>query len=140
MGKKAGETVQALLARAPAPPGAPVPPRTQQPALSSPAAVSDQVDKHTHQAEASGEPAEPVAATPVIAARSRRRREPVSAEQSPPAEPTAPPTLRLSQPTAEALRAAWLTEKRDRVLLTYQDFAGEIIAAGLRQKHLNKDS
>jgi hypothetical protein len=50
-----------------------------------------------------------------------------------PAEPSAPPTLRLSQPTAEALRAAWLIAKRDRVLLTYQDFAGEVITAGLRE-------
>ncbi|MEO7195627.1 MAG: hypothetical protein ABIZ05_12550 [Pseudonocardiaceae bacterium] len=44
-----------------------------------------------------------------------------------------PRTLRLSQPTAEALRGAWLTAKRDRVLLTYQDFAGEVITAGLRR-------
>ncbi|MGH3808419.1 MAG: hypothetical protein ACRDRU_17710, partial [Pseudonocardiaceae bacterium] len=46
-----------------------------------------------------------------------------------------PRTLRLSQPTAEALRGAWLRAKRDRVLLTYQDFAGEVITAGLQQAH-----
>ena len=40
-----------------------------------------------------------------------------------------------SQSTAEALRTAWLAAKRDRVQLTYQDFAGEIITSGLRQVH-----
>jgi hypothetical protein len=41
---------------------------------------------------------------------------------------------------AEALRTAWLVAKRDRVLLTYQDFAGEIIAAGLWQRHVSTES
>jgi hypothetical protein len=58
---------------------------------------------------------------------------------SAPGEPPAPPTLRLSQPIAQALRSAWLTAKRDRVLLTYQDFAGEIIATGLWQQHLGNN-
>jgi hypothetical protein len=50
-----------------------------------------------------------------------------------------PRTLRLALPTAQALRSAWLTAKRDRVLLTYQDFAGEIIATGLWQQHLGNN-
>jgi hypothetical protein len=51
-----------------------------------------------------------------------------------------PRTLRLAPPTAEALRTAWLAAKRDRVLLTYQDFAGEIIATGLGQLHVSANS
>ncbi|MCA1836083.1 MAG: hypothetical protein LC721_07075 [Actinobacteria bacterium] len=130
MGKNAGHTVQALLARAPAPP------RAHTPASSSlPAAQPDQAEQEHHapQAQALSAQAAPAPATPLIAAPSRRqRRSPAPTKPSPPTEPTAPPTLRLSQPIAEALRAAWLAAKRDRVLLTYQDFAGEIIAAGLR--------
>jgi hypothetical protein len=38
------------------------------------------------------------------------------------------------------LRTAWLAAKRDRVLLTYQDFAGEIIATGLWRRHVSTDS
>jgi hypothetical protein len=138
VGKNAGHTVQALLARAPAPP------RAHTPGSSVPAAQPDQGEQEHHapKAEAVSEQAAPAAATPatpVITAPSRRRRrspaptEPsVPTDPAAPTEPTAPPTLRLSQPIAEALRTAWLTAKRDRVLLTYQDFAGEIIAAGLR--------
>jgi hypothetical protein len=128
VGKNAGQTVQALLAKAPAPP------RDHTPVFSDPATESGQVEEHTHKAETGTEPAPPAAAIPVIAAQSRRRRRSpaASAESSPPAELAAPPTLRLSQPIAEALRTAWLAAKRDRVLLTYQDFAGEIIATGLR--------
>jgi hypothetical protein len=77
---------------------------------------------------------------PLVAARALRpHRTPAPAAPSAPAEPPAPPTLRLSQPTAQALRSAWLTAKRDRVLLTYQDFAGEIIATGLWQQHLGNN-
>jgi hypothetical protein len=54
--------------------------------------------------------------------------------------PPVPRTLRLARPMAEALRTAWLAAKRDRVLLTYQDFAGEIIAAGLSRRHVSQDS
>jgi hypothetical protein len=136
VGKNAGHTVQALLARAPAPP------RAHTPGSSSvPAAQPDQGEREHHapKAQAVSEQAAPAAAAPVIAAPSRRRRRsPAPTEPSLPTDPspstelTAPPTLRLSQPIAKALRTAWLTAKRDRVLLTYQDFAGEIIAAGLR--------
>jgi hypothetical protein len=38
------------------------------------------------------------------------------------------------------LRTAWLAAKRDRVLLTYQDFAGEIIATGLWHQHISDHS
>lgn len=49
---------------------------------------------------------------------------------NPPTE-DAPRTLRLSQPTANALRQAWLEAKRDDLLLTYQDFADRVVRAGL---------
>ena len=129
MGKNAGHTVQALLARAPAPPRAHTP--------ASPAAQPDQGEQkhHAPQVQAVSEQAALATATSAIAAPSRRRqRSPAPTKPSVPTEPTAPPTLRLSQPIAEALRAAWLAAKRDRVLLTYQDFAGEVIAAGLQQR------
>ena len=45
----------------------------------------------------------------------------------------APRTLRLSQPMANGLREAWLVAKRDDVLLTYQDFADQVVRAGLRR-------
>jgi hypothetical protein len=62
----------------------------------------------------------------------------VDDQSSPVADSSIPRTLRLSQSTAQALRAAWLAAKRDRVLLTYQDFAGEVIAVGLRaRQHSN---
>lgn len=126
MSKNAGQTVAALLAKAPPPPRAQPPP--------APALEPDPAGEDAHQAESGAEAAPPATAVTATAAPSRgKRRFPRSGEPSAPAEPTAPPTLRLSQPTAEALRAAWLEEKRSRVLLTYQDFAGEIITAGLRQ-------
>ena len=129
MAKNAGHTVAALLAKAPSPPA-----RTQQahdfPAESpapepEPARAPDL--KQTPEPAAPGAPAVP-AARPTDQRRARKPTDPASS----PAESKAPPTLRLSQPTAEALRTAWLQEKRDRVLLTYQDFAGEVITAGLR--------
>ncbi|HKR50561.1 MAG TPA: hypothetical protein VJT72_13495 [Pseudonocardiaceae bacterium] len=127
MSKNAGQTVAALLAKAPSPP-----PRAQP--SPAPAPEPDPVGEHAHQAESDAEPAPPATAVTATAAPPRRKRgSPRLGEPSAAAEPTAPPTLRLSQPTAEALRAAWLEEKRSRVLLTYQDFAGEIITAGLRQ-------
>ena len=141
MGKNAGQTVQALLARAPAPPRAHAP--------VSPAAQPDQRDQehHGHKVEAVSEQAAPAETTPAIAAPLRRRRRspapteaPAATDLSAPAELTAPPTLRLSQPIAEALRTAWLAAKRDRVLLTYQDFAGEIIATGLWHQHTSDHS
>ena len=133
MAKNAGKTVQALLARAPAPP-----PRAHPPAPSEPAAEPDQVEERAGKAEASTETA--AAEIPMIAAQPRPRRQPAaSAEPAPPPEQTAPPTLRLSQPIAEALRTAWLAAKRDRVLLTYQDFAGEIITAGFWAAQYSSD-
>ncbi len=126
MAKNAGQTVAALLAKAPPPP---------RRASASPAATlePDPGEEDAHEAESGTETAPP--ATVVAAAASPPRgqeKSPRPAKPSTPAEPAAPPTLRLSQPTAEALRAAWLEEKRSRVLLTYQDFAGEIISTGLR--------
>jgi hypothetical protein len=124
--KNAGNTVQALLARAPAPPRASAQ-LSSSPAPPDPVCQGD----HADQAHAGPQPAAP--AVPVIDTPDplqRRSRPPL--EPSAPGEPTVPPTLRLSQPIAQALRSAWLTAKRDRVLLTYQDFAGEIIALGLR--------
>jgi hypothetical protein len=123
--KNAGQTVAALLAKAPSPPRA-------QPSP-APALEPDPAGDDAHQADSSAEAAPPTTAVTATAPPPpRQRRSPRPAEPSTPAEPTAPSTLRLSQPTAEALRAAWLEEKRSRVLLTYQDFAGEIITAGLR--------
>jgi hypothetical protein len=125
VGKNAGQTVQALLAKASPPP------RAHPPAPAEPAVEADPPEEeHAPAAEASTEPSS--AAIPAVPARSRRRRKLPPSKEVPTTESTAPPTLRLSQPIAEALRTAWLTAKRDRVLLTYQDFAGEIIATGLR--------
>ena len=126
MPKNAGQTVAALLANAPSPPRAQPPP--------APALEPDPAGEDAHNAESGAEVVSPATAVAASAAPSRgKRRSPRSGEPAAAAEPTAPLTLRLSQPTAEALRAAWLEEKRSRVLLTYQDFAGEIITAGLRQ-------
>ncbi|MGH4010807.1 MAG: hypothetical protein ACRDTH_22055 [Pseudonocardiaceae bacterium] len=126
MAKNAGQTVAALLAKAPPPP-----PRAS--ASPAPALEPDPGEEDAREAESGAEAAPPatmVTATPTPRGQGRSPR---PAKRSAPAEPTAPPTLRLSQPTAEALRTAWLEEKRSRVLLTYQDFAGEIITTGLRQ-------
>ncbi|MGH3777007.1 MAG: hypothetical protein ACRDRR_14980 [Pseudonocardiaceae bacterium] len=126
MAKNAGQTVAALLAKAPPPP-------RRASASSAPALEPDPGEKDAHEVESSAEAAPPATVVAAAAAPSRdQRRSPRSGESSAPAEPAAPPTLRLSQPTAEALRAAWLEEKSSRVLLTYQDFAGEVITAGLR--------
>jgi hypothetical protein len=124
--KNAGQTVQALLAKAPAPP------RRAQVSPPVPAVEPHPAPEDTTNADSGIETAPPPVtnATGNAAQARTRRRSPMPIA---PAEPSAPPTLRLSQPTAEALRAAWLIAKRDRVLLTYQDFAGEIITAGLRQ-------
>lgn len=132
MAKNAGQTVAALLAKAPSPPA-----RIQQPsgiAAESPTSKPEperaaDPEQTPETAAASVAPAIP-AARPAAQRRSRKLADPAS---SPAAESKAPPTLRLAQPTAEALRAAWLQDKRDRVLLTYQDFASEVITAGLRQ-------
>ena len=129
MAKNAGQTVQALLARAPAPPRVPAPVPSSSPATQPGLQAHDH---HVDQAQADTGHAAPAPAVPVIAARSLRRRSPASVEPSASAESRVPPTLRLSQPIAQALRTAWLAAKRDRVLLTYQDFAGEITATGLR--------
>ena len=124
MAKNAGQTVAALLAKAPPPPRA-------QPSP-TPTLAPDPTPEDAPKAESGPEATPPAAAATVIATRSpHRRRSPISAEPLTPTEPSAPPTLRLSQSTAEALRTAWLAAKRDRVLLTYQDFAGEIITSGL---------
>ncbi|MFN2496152.1 MAG: hypothetical protein ABR608_09645 [Pseudonocardiaceae bacterium] len=127
MAKNAGQTVAALLAKAPPPPRASASP--------APALEPDPGEEDAHEAASGADAAPPamVVTAPAAPPRGQERPPPRPAEPSTPAEPTAPPTLRLSQPTAEALRAAWLEEKRSRVLLTYQDFAGEIITAGLRQ-------
>jgi hypothetical protein len=124
--KNAGQTVAALLAKAPPPPRAqPVPIPTPDP---------DPTPADAHESESRPEETSSATVATVAATRrSGRRRSPILAEPLTPTELSAPPTLRLSQSTAEALRAAWLAAKRDRVLLTYQDFAGEIITAGLRQ-------
>ena len=128
MAKNAGQTVAALLAKAPPPPRA-------QPSP-TPTLAPDPTPEDAPKAESGPEATPPADEATVIATRSpHRRRSPISAEPLTPTEPSAPPTLRLSQSTAEALRTAWLAAKRDRVLLTYQDFAGEIITSGLRQVH-----
>ena len=135
MAKNAGNTVQALLARAPAPPRAPAPTPSTSPTLRP-----DPVQHERRAEQAQPVPEQAAPAVPVIGAPAPRlHRTPAPATPSAPAEPTAPLTLRLSQPTAQALRSAWLTAKRDRVLLTYQDFAGEIIATGLWQQHLGNN-
>jgi hypothetical protein len=98
------------------------------------------LDKRSEQAQPVPEQAAPAPAAPVVAAPApRQHRSPAPATPSAPGAPPAPPTLRLSQPSAQALRSAWLIAKRDRVLLTYQDFAGEIIATGLWQQHLDNN-
>jgi hypothetical protein len=131
--KNAGNTVQALLARAPAPPRPPAPtPSTRPTARPDPV----QHERGTELTQPVPAHAAPAPAIPVVAAPApRQHRTPAPASPSAPDEPPAPPTLRLSQPIAQALRSAWLTAKRDRVLLTYQDFAGEIIATGLWPQH-----
>lgn len=48
----------------------------------------------------------------------------------------APRTLRLQSHTASALRDAWLTAKRDDVLLTFQDFASALIDEALIDRRL----
>ena len=127
MAKNAGQTVQALLAKAPAPPRAQVPP-TQ---TVEPAPVPGDIPPNDESvAETAPTASLPTAETAVSTTQSRRR----SPSTPTAVEPSAPPTLRLSQPAAEALRSAWLAAKRDRVLLTYQDFAGEVITAGLQQR------
>ena len=125
MAKNAGQTVAALLAKAPPPP-----PRAS--ASPAPALEPDPGEEDAHTAESSAEAPPPATVVTATTVPRGQRRSPRPTKPSTPAEQTAPPTLRLSQPTAEALRAAWLEEKRSRVLLTYQDFAGEIITAGLR--------
>lgn len=126
MAKNAGQTVAALLAKAPPPPRASASP--------APALEPDPGEEDAHEAESGGEAAPLATAVTTTAPPSRgERRSPRPlAEPSASAGLTAPSTLRLSLLAAEALRAAWLEEKRSRVLLTYQDFAGEIITAGLR--------
>jgi hypothetical protein len=127
--KNAGHTVAALLAKAPAPPA-----RTQQ----VDNVPSESPTPEPEPARGPGLKQTPLESTAPVAvavpaarpAAQRRPRKPTDPASSP-AESKAPPTLRLAQGAAEALRAAWLQEKRDRVLLTYQDFAGEVIAAGL---------
>ncbi len=123
MAKNAGHTVQALLANAPAPP------RTQVPSARTvePGPVPGDVAAN---AEPDTKTAPPTTTDTVVSAATSRQRKPSTSA----AEPSAPPTLRLSQPTAETLRSAWLAAKRDRVLLTYQDFAGEVITAGLQHR------
>lgn len=71
-------------------------------------------------------------ARPAATAR-RARKQPAPA---PPADPAqnAPRTLRLSQTMANTLRAAWLEAKREDVLLTYQDFADQVVKMGLRRR------
>lgn len=80
---------------------------------------------------------EPVAATvqapPATTARRARKQQPKAVQKLDPAE-NAPRTLRLSQPMANALREAWLDAKRDDVLLTYQDFADQVVRTGLRRR------
>ena len=132
MAKNAAQTVTALLSKAPAPPA-----RTQQPQdipvepLPEPEEPKrDQAIEWAPEATTSTATAAP-AARPAARRRSEKPADPALAAAS----SKAPPTLRLAQPTAEALRTAWLQEKRDRVLLTYQDFAGEVITAGLRVRY-----
>jgi hypothetical protein len=131
--KNAGNTVQALLAKAPAPPRTPAPtPSARPPARPDPL----QHEPRTEQAQEVPEQAAPAPGVSVVGAPAARPHRSFPPDTpSAPGEPTTPPTLRLSQPIAQALRSAWLTAKRDRVLLTYQDFAGEIIATGLWQQH-----
>jgi Arc/MetJ family transcription regulator len=126
--KNAAQTVTALLAKAPAPPA-----RTQQP-QDIPVEPPPEAEPERDQArERAPEPAASTAPAAPAARPAARRRSEKPADPAPSsASSKAPPTLRLAQPTAEALRTAWLKEKRDRVLLTYQDFAGEVITAGLR--------
>jgi hypothetical protein len=130
--KNAGQTVAALLAKAPSPPA-----RTQQPGrISAEPPTPTPEPGHTPVLKQTPEPAAvPVTPFPPVAQPAAQRQPPKPHDPAPStsAESKAPPTLRLAQPTAAALRTAWLQEKRDRVLLTYQDFAGEVITAGLRQ-------
>lgn len=69
----------------------------------------------------------------VATARRARKSQVKPAVKSDPTE-NAPRTLRLSQPMANSLREAWLDAKRDDVLLTYQDFADQVVRAGLRRR------
>ncbi len=46
-------------------------------------------------------------------------------------ELAAPTTIRLRKPAAIALRHQWLEEKRRNVLLSYPEFASEIVRLGL---------
>ncbi len=132
MAKNAGDTVAALLAKAPPPPT-----RTQPediPAESpTPEAEPERAAYITPPQETAGPggPAAP-AARPTAQQPSPKPTPPAESSR---AESKAPPTLRLAQTIAEALRTAWLREKRDRVLLTYQEFAGEVITAGLGSGH-----
>jgi hypothetical protein len=43
-----------------------------------------------------------------------------------------PTTIRLRKPAAVALRKEWLEEKRKNVLLSYPEFASEIVRLGLQ--------
>lgn len=52
----------------------------------------------------------------------------------------APRTLRLQSHTASALRDAWLTAKRDDVLLTFQDFASALIDEALVDRRLQRSA
>jgi hypothetical protein len=133
--KTAGKTVQALLAKAPAPPRAQVLPPVP---LVDPDPVVEPAPEEITPDPGSNVAAEPIATPgPAGTAAQSPRRRPASTSPTS-VDPSAPPTLRLSQSTAQALRAAWLAAKRDRVLLTYQDFAGEVIAVGLRaRQHSN---
>lgn len=49
-----------------------------------------------------------------------------------PREVVAPRTLRLRPQTASELREAWLSAKREDVLLTAQDFASDLVEEALR--------
>jgi hypothetical protein len=46
----------------------------------------------------------------------------------------APTTVRLRQPAANALREAWLEEKHTNVLLSYPEFASEVVLDGLKAR------
>lgn len=74
----------------------------------------------------------PVVAQQAPPATARRARKQAGAASAPDPAENAPRTLRLGQPMANALREAWLEAKREDVLLTYQDFADQVVRAGLR--------
>ena len=83
-------------------------------------------------AEAVVPPATAAAKTATTARRARKQLPKSSPAPDP--EENAPRTLRLSQPMANSLRNAWLAAKREDVLLTYQDFADQVVRAGLRRR------